>query len=46
MIEEYEVEATTVVIQICINIAFVFALAIYSYITQDWAKIAEEDLNL
>jgi len=45
MIEEYEVEATTIVIQICLNFAFVFALAIYSYVTQDWAKIAEDELD-
>ena len=45
MIEEYEVEANTIVVQICLNFAFVFALAIYSYVTQDWAKIAEDELD-
>jgi hypothetical protein len=43
MIEEAEVEATTVFIQIALNFVFICALTVYVYFRQDWAKATDDN---
>ncbi len=43
MIEETQVEENTVIIQISINLIFIFGLVVYVYIRQDWAKANDDN---